>query len=451
MPRARELVTQAPDDYQPEAGPSYPYKPLYHIKRGDKILFVTLSESDSMVIDAMCRALREKGARVDVIRIDSTPLAPPEEWPAHEAISLGKEEDNDEFSYIYTTSYYYLRWATARAMVNSEKYSYIMGGFAGPLVPDYVTGVRWRFFRYQALENWAGPAMDLPSDVLQLISEKTHAQVLACEEERLTDPEGTDVKWTNYGLDKRDFMPNHLWARPPHIGYGFGGKDDCTGVVAGTTNHLAVFPHIKAHIEEGYVVKVEGGGKYGEAWREKLEEYKNVKLPPLSVDLNKPPEYEIKQPGFFWFMECAIGTMPGMVPAQRGLLLENYANCAETLIRAGHIHCGFGPSIMSQEQVQKAGLPFPHVHIHCWFPTLEGTTKKGETVIIIDKGHLTALDDPEVRSLASRYGDPDELLKLAWIPAIPGINAPGDYTRDYGQDPLSWWRRQAVEHPLWID
>ena len=46
--------------------------------------------------------------------------------------------------------------------------------------------------------------------------------------------------------------------------------------------------------------------------------------------------------------------------------------------------------------------------------------KYGTWDAVIDKGHLTVLDEPEVRSLASRYGNPDELLKEIWIPAIPG-------------------------------
>ena len=46
---------------------------------------------------------------------------------------------------------------------------------------------------------------------------------------------------------------------------------------------------------------------------------------------------------------------------------------------------------------------------------------------------MTSLDDPEVRALASRYGDPDYLLAEDWIPEIPGINAPGDYLKDYAE------------------
>ena len=85
------------------------------------------------------------------------------------------------------------------------------------------------------------------------------------------------------------------------------------------------------------------------------------------------------------------------------------------------------------------------------FPTLEGKTSSGEKAVIVDKGHLTSLDDPEVRSLGSKYGNPDELLAEAWIPGVPGINVPGDYMKDYGQDPLSWLKKEALEHPIWID
>jgi len=37
---------------------------------------------------------------------------------------------------------------------------------------------------------------------------------------------------------------------------------------------------------------------------------------------------------------------------------------------------------------------------------------------IVEKGHLLALDDPEVRAIAAKYGDPDELLREDWIPEV---------------------------------
>ena len=56
-------------------------------------------------------------------------------------------------------------------------------------------------------------------------------------------------------------------------------------------------------------------------------------------------------------------------------------------------------------------------------------------VALLDKGRMTSLDHPEVRALASRYGNPDDVLAEDWIPEVPGINAPGDYLKDYAPNP----------------
>ena len=61
---------------------------------------------------------------------------------------------------------------------------------------------------------------------------------------------------------------------------------------------------------------------------------------------------------------------------------------------------------------------------------------------IIDKGHLTALDDPEMRRIASKHGDPDDILSEDWVPAIPGIIFPGDYMREYGHNPVTWIKKE---------
>src|SRR4029078_6870966 len=52
-----------------------------------------------------------------------------------------------------------------------------------------------------------------------------------------------------------------------------------------------------------------------------------------------------------------------------------------------------------------------------------------------EKGHMTSLDNPEVRALASRYGDPNYLLTEDWVAEVPGINAPGHYLKDYAPNP----------------
>ena len=49
---------------------------------------------------------------------------------------------------------------------------------------------------------------------------------------------------------------------------------------------------------------------------------------------------------------------------------------------------------------------------------------------------------PEIRALASRYGNPDEVLAEDWAPYLPGINAPGTYD-SYARDPGAYWTRWA--------
>ena len=50
-------------------------------------------------------------------------------------------------------------------------------------------------------------------------------------------------------------------------------------------------------------------------------------------------------------------------------------------------------------------------HIDMMFPTLVADGRP-----VIENGHLVALDHPDVRRVAERYGDPDELLREDWVP-----------------------------------
>ncbi len=36
--------------------------------------------------------------------------------------------------------------------------------------------------------------------------------------------------------------------------------------------------------------------------------------------------------------------------------------------------------------------------------------------VVIREGHLTSLDDPEVRRIAQKHGEPDKILLEDWIP-----------------------------------
>ncbi|WP_231507755.1 hypothetical protein [Bacillus sp. UNC41MFS5] len=86
----------------------------------------------------------------------------------------------------------------------------------------------------------------------------------------------------------------------------------------------------------------------------------------------------------------------------------------------------------------KMGLPVGHWHVHLYFPTVTCEMIGGETETIIQDGHLMGLDDPEIRKIAAKYGDPDLLLAESWNPAVPGLNMTGDYWKHYAEDPEKW-------------
>jgi hypothetical protein len=87
------------------------------------------------------------------------------------------------------------------------------------------------------------------------------------------------------------------------------------------------------------------------------------------------------------------------------------------------------------------GYPTGHYQVHLYFPTVTIETRDGRNLTMIDKDHLIALDNPEVRQLAAKYEDPDEILREEFIPGIPGINMEGDYMRDYATNPRECYKQ----------
>ncbi|MDE1852435.1 MAG: hypothetical protein KGI38_01675 [Thaumarchaeota archaeon] len=421
-----------------------PHVPRYDVKAGEKVLLVALTEFDSEVVKGYADAMKARGASVDVLLLDSTPAVPPDLVAVEEANGI---EPLGEMEVVYTRMTNLMNPNTVSQLVQSEGYDLVVSGTAGPLprVP-----YRWTRMEYISQEEFASPQAEFPQELQTLIDRKVYEAVRSCEKVRITDPEGTDISLTNYD-DKRPMAIAHEYGKPINI--GFGGVEDCTGVIAGTLNHLGAFPNCRAHLKDGLVVKVEGGGRYGEAWREKIEKYNAVDFPefPARTAMKLPggsaPKIRMPGPGFFWYWECAIGTIPGVFRLRDEGLMKHSANFLHDRKRAGYLHHGFGGSSNSAPALKAAGLPWTHVHLHNMFPTYEGRTRDGASVKVIDRGHLTALDDPEVRMLASKWGDPVGLLSECWIPAVPGINREGRY-EDYAEDPAGWIRRDAEAHPI---
>lgn len=411
--------------------------PGYGIERGEKVLLGIDSTYDLRVVEALRTAIQDLGAKVDLIMVDAS-------GPSRSVYNItGTPLDGaDEARSIQPSITSDLRRNPylVREIADRHRYDLVINGVAGP-IPD--VPYRWEKLPWTTVEQWSGEEITFPAELQIAIDEVVWEQINRCVRVRVTDPEGTDVTFSNY-QDGRWLYMSHQWGKPLYI----TAQEDATGIIAGTMNHRGLFTWCEAVIEDGLVVQVNGGGDYGEIWREKLAQYRDVVLPgyrtrKLAGSRDLPQRH---RPGFFWYWECAIGTMPKVFRPATGLFDLLYERR-----RSGLVHHGFGPNYDEISAVAEAGLPVRHCHLHNIFSTYVGTTARGEEITVIDRGRLTAFDDPRVRAVAERFGDPSRLLAETWVPEIPGLNASGAYYPCYGADPRSRVLAEAAQRASSID
>ncbi len=397
------------------------------VSAGDRVLIAVDSHYDTRIPEAIARVLRdERGASVDIVVVDIGPDRP--------------FDDLDEIRVIMRREDYRAKprryegfpWIEELAVKNGYR-MLIHGRGGGHAADPRVT--RYEFIPWQTEEQFTSPATIYPREIHALINRRAWDPIWKLGRGgrvHLTDPEGTDITYTlwedYFGRTGTPFKetPNwgHLMAHPlpPLVEQG-----DATGVFAGTINHFGrPFPRLVLTMDRGRLEKIDGGGGYGEGWRELLEESRRTQYPCF------PRE------GLFWLWEVAIGTNP-KVRRPNNIHLLSSGGAEWERRRSGMIHIGLGTSWRSQYEdwAAKHGLLYGHLHIHLLFPTLDVTASSGQTIRVIEGGRLTAMDDPEVRAVAEKSGDPNELLREDWIPQVPGINAPGSY-ESYARDPIPW-------------
>jgi hypothetical protein len=319
-------------------------------------------------------------------------------------------------------------------LAKGEGYDLLIHGKGGP---TNQTDYRYEQIPWLRAEHLEQGAATFPVDLNHLINVRTWDRIWKNgrgAKVRLTDPEGTDLTFTlheeYFDGSRRGFVADpvrshgHLHGHPPQP---ILPQEDATGVIAGTTSHYArPFPRMLLHFEGGRLEAIEGGGRYGDAWRELLE----------ATRKNQYPVFP--RPGLFWLWELAIGTNPRIRrPSDIHLLSSGGFEWERR--RSGVIHAGIGTRWRGPEEVWagERGILYGHLHVHLLFPTYTLATREGRTINVIEHGRLAALDDPEVRDLARTHGDPVALLSEDWIPAIPGISAKGSYD-DYARDPVRY-------------
>jgi len=392
-------------------------------KPGDRVLIGADSQTDPDVYAAVARALRDRGATVDVIVVDVGPDRRFEDLTELEVSMRREPWVNDP-----------RRWEGVpwvEDVAANGKYDLLVHGKGGA-IPKVAH--RYEGFPWVTKEHLLTEANLYPRELHTLINQKTWNPIVQNPGGKLhlTDPEGTDLSLTileapfhdegrhDYGVTPKW---GHLMAHPPTP---IEREDDSAGQIKGTIGHFGrPFPHIELEVRRAKLEEIRGGGNYGAAWRELMEESKDTKYP------------SFPEPGLFWLWEIAIGTNP-KITRPDNIEWQSSGGFEWERRRAGIIHCGLGTRWRSSEEVWagEQGLLYGHLHVHLMFPTMTIHTSSGE-VPVIEAGRLAAYDDPEVRDCAAKYGDPDELLRDDWIPEIPGLTAPGSY-EDYAANPAPW-------------
>ncbi len=513
MPHARDLVRN-----KAGFGGNSPGLGLGMLQSGEEVMIVIDTTADDLVVQAIVRALAERGVQADIVPNYSLVGVPKEDA---EKIRLKTEIRSAEDGFMEAKYYWIERVFThpevpkqwlrqrnpdlydalypKRGEMTPEllaEWKKLSNESVGAAVRDYlqqhpkIKGVYWghpggAFYartmaplegkylgRCSFTNIWevVSQVSSFPADVWQLIEKKTIAMVSPdVDKVEVNDPEGTHVTWdVTEEMAKRwthgIYWRGHLLMYPDSATGQYGQDFEnypknfedwiprsptakANGVIAGTNGSGGFWPHMEIHLKDGRITEVKGGGRYGDVIRE-FQHYPHVNDATY-------PNYDT--PGYWHLWEVAVGTNPkyfrnptdfygGGTAGIYCLTYERY--------RSGAFHWGLGnelghdPGSLGtpkkwQKFAEDLNLPNGHdFHIQNYFITYKVHLRtSGKWVTIVDRGHLTALDDPEVRALAAKYGDPDKLLAEDWIPEIPGINAPGRY-EEYARDPWKFANAQ---------
>lgn len=433
------------------------------IQSGAKVLIVVTDDQNQTVLELISAAMRDAGA-ASVTTLTWSELGLP--TGDFSAAQGWRELSDEHVNTVIKAGERVEQDALLKYLAVNPDFTTIYAGDAGEGHYKMALGARFKAnWMYRGYEDLVARYNNYPAPLQRLIERKLIALFGRAAGVRISDPEGTDLSWDvteeEAALWERGaWIPWHIIGstieglRFAQVRPSFGGKPEgslkefaphaarhfptINGVISGTVNHTGFYPHIRLRLEGGKITSIEGGGEYGDRFRAIVDRYKDVQYPGYP------------SPGYHFLNDATIGSNPKTFRSVEGLwhTALPWVGLGPERYRAGVIHFGFGAEHEDPEFVKfgrENQAPVKHMaHIHSYFPNYDIKDRAtGEWIPVIDKGWLTLLDDPEVQRLGSTLGNPDDLLSYDWIPAMPGINHPGDYQKDYASDPVPWIERDT--------
>jgi len=255
--------------------------------------------------------------------------------------------------------------------------------------PMMENGLRWIWGPYRT-KTLNAPYSRFPAELIYAMIEKDYEIVTNGDRIRVTDPKGTNISadidtgfiasGTGVVRGLRSMHPG-MFITPSGIIGQIHNLPNANGEVYFDNMDIATEPGDEpAHwrVEDSWIVEIDGPKT--EPWQRMAEEDARATL----------------------FSEIMWSYNP------KQSIKDNWPEYEPVTRHAGVVHMAIGspPSRGGGDPEKTSSHPLAHTHGLLLEPSVY---IDGEP--IVEDGRLQRLDDPEIRELASKYGDPDEVLR----------------------------------------
>jgi hypothetical protein len=338
------------------------------IRRDEKVLMVTDDSVPGLILDGLEAALARVGAQVTTLSVavpegEVEPLALFQQAVGRN-FSSDLREAIEEADYVLSPAYFHLPDLIVEGQDLDSWLESIQTRWVGVVAIPELLASKWATY---------------PPELLQLIGSKVEAELRAEQTIILSNNQGTSL------IYDYEVMPGPVarnWSIfPGNIRFRLIPKSrGVEGIIVTSNLFTGRVPRTEIHIGESQVVQLDGSARTTEAVRTATAQGGFIEL-----------SFGVHPKAF---------ALPGEVTGFSSLLWSHYAAAQ----RSGIVSVLLGPWSGNQGR-----LP-----LSMFFTLLNA----GGPNILIDLGHLTALDDAEVQELAAQLGSVEDLLEEEWIPAI---------------------------------